>query len=209
MTHTTKLVLAGFVLLAMTGAATAETGKSYVKPTYFDIVRDSSGNAVRSTNGECVRTHWMADCDVCPKTGQAAEVTPTIALEERTVYFNFGKASLTKEAKKKLDTLATTIRAKGFPSSIKVAGYADRIGSAAKNEKLSKKRAEAVRKYLATKGFVVAPMVETRWFGDTKPATQCPKKMAKDKLIACLKKDRRVEIEVDFPPMAAPAPVAK
>ncbi len=79
---------------------------------------------------------------------------------------------MTKDGRTALDALATDIKAKGNSVvAVRVAGYADRIGSATANEKLSKKRADAVRKYLVSKGVVNAQVVETRWFGDSAPAT--------------------------------------
>jgi outer membrane protein OmpA-like peptidoglycan-associated protein len=198
MKHAFKLLVAGALILAVTGVARAETGKQYVpfpkSPAPYDshaVVRDSNGTPVRSTSGNCVRTQWMADCDACaPKI--------IIPLEERTVYFPFDKSSLTPAAKKKLDSLSATIKSIGPVKSVRVAGFADRLGTPVYNEKLSKARAENVRKYLVSKGIVNAQVVETRWFGDTVPATNCPKKMKRKELIACLQKDRRVEVEVDF-----------
>jgi len=203
MKHSIKLLLAFAVLLAATGVANAETGKMYMAPNKHDIVRDRNGNPVRSTSGDCVRTQWFNDTDVCP----GAEPPPVIIpLSERTVYFDFAKSSLTPAAKQQLDKLVATLKVRDHVKGVRIAGYADRIGSAAKNEKLSKKRADTVRKYLISKGVVNAQVIETRWFGDSAPATNCPKKMPKKKLIECLQPDRRVEVEVDF---AAPAPDAK
>ncbi len=214
MKHSCKLLVAGIALLAATGAAHAETGKMYVPykkgPIVTDTraaVLDSNGNPVRSTSGNCVRTQWQADCDPC-----AEAPAIRIPLEERTVYFNLNKSNLTPEAKKKLDSLVGKIKAYGPVKTVRVAGYADRLGSPVHNEKLSKRRADAVRKYLVSKGIVNAQVVETRWFGDTVPATNCPKGMKRKELIACLQKDRRVEVEVEFAAaakaMTAPKAVA-
>ncbi len=202
MKKTFTLLLAGAVLMAIAGTASAETGKMYIphKHTSFhDVVRDSSGKPVRTHSGDCVRTQWMNSYDACP----SLEAPPAISREERTVYFPFNKATLTAEAKHKLDSLAATLQARSI-RSVRVAGFADRIGGAVYNEKLSKKRADAVRKYLVKKGVVNAQVVETRWFGDSVPATNCPKDMPRKELIACLQKDRRVEVEVDTSPMPPP-----
>lgn len=213
MKHSFKLVLAGVTLLAMSVAAHAETGKMYIPPkpvpgaTSQGVVHDSNGNPVRDTNGNCVRTNWSATCDEC-----APPVVVAIPLEERTVYFDFNKAKLTPEAKKKLEALVGKMRMHGPIKSVRIAGYADRLGNAVYNEKLSKKRADAVRKYLEKQGVANALVTETRWFGDTVPATQCPKGMKHKELIKCLAKDRRVEVEVEFglpgmmPMSANPAP---
>lgn len=200
MTQSIKLLLAGCILMAATGVANAETGKSYIPPQNRDVVRDSNGSPVHSTNGECVRTYWESGCDPCGK--KVEYVKPALTQEERTVYFDFNKSTLTNEGKVKLNSLATELKSRGKIKSVRIAGFADRIGSAAANEKLSKKRADSVRKYLVSQGIVNAQVVETRWFGDSVSATNCPKSLSREKLISCLRKDRRVEVEVDYAPMA-------
>jgi OOP family OmpA-OmpF porin len=207
MKHSYKLLLAGSIFLAMSGVAHAETGKMYIptakSPAGYDsraVVRSSNGMPVRSTSGNCVRTQWIADCDAC------AERPPQvrIPLAERTVYFVLNKSTLTPVAKKKLNALAETIKMHGPVKSVRIAGFADRLGSPVYNEKLSKRRADSVRKYLVSRGIINAQVVETRWFGDTLPATNCPKDLKRAALVTCLQRDRRVEVEVEF---AAPGEV--
>jgi len=201
MKYSFKLFLAGIALLAMSGAVHAETGRMYVPPKleagakYKGVVRDSNGNPVRDSNGSCVRTNWAADCDQCAPQPPAEAGIP---LAERTVYFDFNKSKLTPEAKKKLDALVSKMRMRGPIKSVRITGYADAMGDAAYNEKLSKKRAEAVRKYLESQGVAHAMVTQTRWFGETTPATNCPKEMKRKDRIACMAPDRRVEVEVEF-----------
>jgi len=200
MNSSLKLLLAGAILaLGMGSSAQAAS---------LDVVRDSNGTPVKTKDNACVRSNWLSDTDPCAP----APVAPVITTESKAVYFEFSKASLTKEGKKTLDVLAKDIKAKGAAvTAVRIAGYADRIGSATTNEKLSKKRADSVRQYLVSKGILNAQVVETRWFGESVPATDCPKKLAKAKLIKCLQPDRRVEVEVDFNPtaVATAEPVAQ
>ncbi len=191
-----KLLLAGALLLAQAGMAHADTA------AYHDAVRGTNGLPVHSTNGECVRTQWLSGTDACAKK-VAEPVAPApapkkapIALEDRTIYFGFGKASLTKEAKGRLATLAHEMKTRKV-KAVHIAGYADRIGKAAANEKLSKKRAEAVRSFLVTQG-ITADLAETRWFGDSVAAAKCPKNLKKKDLVLCLQPDRRVEVEIEY-----------
>ena len=77
-------------------------------------------------------------------------------------------------------------------------GHTDRIGSAAYNQKLSVRRANAVKKYLTDKG-IEANRVYAEGKGKTQPVTKpgdCKGKPGK-KLIACLQPDRRVDVEVN------------
>jgi OOP family OmpA-OmpF porin len=76
-------------------------------------------------------------------------------------------------------------------------GHTDRFGSDAYNQKLSERRAAAVKTYLVSKG-VDANRVYTEGKGEKNPVTkpdQCPGKKSK-KVIECLQPDRRVDIEL-------------
>ena len=188
MNSSMKLLLVGAVLALGLSASASQA-------TTLDVVRDSNGTPVRTKDNACVRSNWESDTENC--AGAEAPAPKTVT-ETKPVYFAFSSAKLTADGKKALDAIAADIKAKGSAvSAVRVAGYADRIGSATANEKLSKKRADAVSKYLVSKGIVNAQVVETRWFGESAPATECPKKLSKAKLIKCLQPDRRVEVEVD------------
>ena len=77
-----------------------------------------------------------------------------------------------------------------------VTGHTDRIGSQAYNQKLSERRADAVRDYLVSKG-VAKDKIETLGMGKTQPVPGVTCSMtAMKELIACLAPNRRVEVEV-------------
>ena len=77
-----------------------------------------------------------------------------------------------------------------------MSGHTDRIGTDAYNQKLSERRADAVRDYLVSKG-VPKAKIEALGLGEKQPVTgtSCNQKNQKE-LIACLQPDRRVEVEV-------------
>lgn len=104
---------------------------------------------------------------------------------------------LRNEGKAKLDDV--TGKLKGMKLEVIIAvGHTDRIGSDKYNQKLSEKRAEAVKAYLVGKG-VEPNRVYTEGKGEKQPVTgdKCGKSEKKSKkLIECLQPDRRVEIEV-------------
>jgi OOP family OmpA-OmpF porin len=110
--------------------------------------------------------------------------------------FDFDKATLRAEGKAKLDELAAKV--KGIKLEVIIAvGHADRIGGDAYNQKLSEKRAAAVKEYLVGKG-MEANRVYTEGKGNKQPVTkagQCKGPKSK-KVIECLQPDRRVDIEV-------------
>jgi OOP family OmpA-OmpF porin len=77
-----------------------------------------------------------------------------------------------------------------------VTGHTDRIGTQAYNQKLSERRADAVRNYLVSKG-VAKDKIETLGMGKTQPVPGVTCTMtAMKELIACLAPNRRVEVEV-------------
>jgi len=176
----------------------------------FDVVRDERGAIVHNTFGNCVRTRWISAKDACgaqPVQQVQQQRRSYIAKDERTVYFAFDKYNLTPEATQKLDGLSQTLRSDQNVQQARIVGYADRIGDNAYNEKLSMNRADSVRKQLQQNGVVTAQKTEVRWLGETVPMTNCPDSLGRTQLIECLQKDRRVEVEVDYLPVATQYPV--
>ena len=114
--------------------------------------------------------------------------------------FDFNKAVLRPAGKQKLDELVSKAQAIKLEVILAV-GHTDRIGGDAYNQKLSEKRAAAVKTYLVGKG-VEANRVYTEGKGEKQPVTagKCNnlgKESGKNKkLVDCLQPDRRVEIEV-------------
>ncbi len=138
------------------------------------------------------------------KPAQAPLAAPTPVSEKvklaADALFEFDKAVLLPEGKTKLNDLAA--KSKGLKLEVILAvGHTDRIGNPAYNQKLSEKRAAAVKAYLVSAG-VEANRVYTEGKGKTQPVTgdKCNKLGAENgsnkKLVACLQPDRRVEIEV-------------
>jgi len=117
-----------------------------------------------------------------------------------TELFEFNKATLTPEARTKLDSEVIG-KLKGLTSIkyIIVNGHADRLGSPQYNQALSEKRAEAVRAYLVSRG-VDASGIETLGFGKTLPVKSCPDQKDRKSLIECLAPNRRVVVEVQGMP---------
>ena len=128
----------------------------------------------------------------------AAPVAPAITSQKVTYQadslFDFDKAVLKPAGKNALDDLATKIN--GLNLEVAVAtGYTDKIGSDKYNDRLSLRRAQAVKAYLVSKG-VPANKIYTEGKGKRNPVkTDCNQKNRKA-LIACLAPNRRVEVEV-------------
>ena len=102
-------------------------------------------------------------------------------------FFDFDKAVLKAEGKAKLDDLVGKIQGINLEVIIAV-GHTDSVGADAYNQKLSVRRAEAVKAYLVSKG-IEKNRVYTEGKGEKQP-------VADNKTSEGRAKNRRVEIEV-------------
>jgi OmpA-OmpF porin, OOP family len=110
--------------------------------------------------------------------------------------FGYDKANLRDEGKTALDDAAAKIKAAPEIKAVIVTGHTDRIGSDAYNQKLSERRANQVKDYLASQG-VDAAIIEAVGKGESEPVVQCAGNKATKKLISCLQPNRRVEIRAE------------
>lgn len=183
---------------------------------------NSQGIVWKNSTGLCWRSgSWTpanatAECD--PELMAKAEVpaekraeaqpsapapAPTAAkLQTRKItfsaeeLFDFDKAVLKPAGKAGLDKLTTEINGVDY-ESVLVSGHTDRLGKTQYNQKLSERRAGAVKAYLLSKG-IPDNRITSTGMGESKPVTKiddCKGPVSK-KLIACLQPDRRVEVDV-------------
>jgi OOP family OmpA-OmpF porin len=101
--------------------------------------------------------------------------------------FDTGKADLKSNAQTALDDLVTKLQGTKLEVVV-VVGHTDSTGAAALNDRLSLRRAEAVKKYLSSKG-VEANRIYTEGKGSRQP-------IADNKTAQGRQQNRRVEIEV-------------
>ncbi|MBI4292220.1 MAG: OmpA family protein [Betaproteobacteria bacterium] len=113
--------------------------------------------------------------------------------------FAFNKATLNNAAKARLDKdVVGRIATCATLESVVIEGHTDRLGSQQFNQKLSEKRADAVKAYLVSKG-VPKDKIETIGMGKTVPAKFCPDSKNRKELIACLAPNRRVAVSIKGP----------
>jgi OmpA-OmpF porin, OOP family len=142
----------------------------------------------------------VAKAEPKPEPKPEAPKKPAMVNLASTELFEFNKAVLTQEARAKLDAeVVAKLRELKDIRYIIVNGHADRLGSPQYNQRLSEKRAEAVRAYLVSKG-VDAAKVETLGFGKTLPVKACPDQKERKATIECLAPNRRVVVEVQGTP---------
>jgi OOP family OmpA-OmpF porin len=123
---------------------------------------------------------------------------PAVVTLSSTELFEFDKAVLTAEARKKLDDEIVAKARDANVEHVQIDGHADRIGSHPYNQRLSERRAEAVRAYLVSRGFNASSM-DSIGFGKTNPVKSCPGQLSpktRKALIECLAPNRRVVVSV-------------
>ncbi|MET3131561.1 OOP family OmpA-OmpF porin [Oxalobacteraceae bacterium GrIS 1.11] len=109
-----------------------------------------------------------------------------------TELFAFDSAKL-NAPQAKLDDIAAALNSAPDVGNVVISGYADRLGSAKYNQKLSEQRARAVKAYLVNKG-VADSRLSAVGKGEADPVAVCNNKKRSD-LIKCLEPNRRVEVE--------------
>jgi len=119
-----------------------------------------------------------------PRPAPTAATKVTYAAD---AFFDFDKAVLKPEGKAKLDDLVGKIKDINLEVIIAV-GHTDSVGTDAYNQRLSVRRAEAVKAYLVSKG-IEKNRVYTEGKGEKQP-------VADNRTAEGRAKNRRVEIEV-------------
>ncbi|NOX75447.1 MAG: OmpA family protein [Gammaproteobacteria bacterium] len=82
--------------------------------------------------------------------------------------FDFGKASLTKKDRNRLDKLAMYLNSDPSVKQIVIEGHTDNIGRRRSNDKLGTRRSQAIKQYLAGKGIASNKFKLSSW-GERRP----------------------------------------
>ena len=122
-----------------------------------------------------------------PRPAPAPQVAATKVTYAADAFFDFDKSVLKPEGRAKLDDLVSKIQGINLEVIIAV-GHTDSVGTDAYNQRLSVRRAEAVKAYLVSKG-IEKNRVYTEGKGEKQP-------VADNKTAEGRAKNRRVEIEV-------------
>jgi OOP family OmpA-OmpF porin len=139
-------------------------------------------------NGKCVAPPVaVVPAPVAPVAVVAAAPVSEKVSFAADAFFDFDKSVLKPEGKAKLDDLTSKIKDMNLEVAIAV-GHTDSVGTDAYNQKLSIRRAEAVKAYMVSKGIEVN-RVYTEGKGEKQP-------VADNKTAAGRAQNRRVEIEV-------------
>lgn len=215
-------ILGAFIGLSA-GSAVAADAKKVAEGNWMDSAKQSYW---KNSSGECWRaSYWtpsmaVEECDpslvkkaekVVKKqdTVPAKPLVPNLGPDKPALrvtiqaeaLFDFDKAVLRADGKKTLDE-EVVVKMKAHPEVevLLVTGHADRIGTDKYNQKLSEKRADAVKSYLVSQG-VEDKRIEASGKGESEPVVDCKNVKGREhrnnkKLVECLQPNRRVVAEV-------------
>ncbi len=199
-----KLTVGGALLALAAGSAYAD---------FTPNLQDSSGRAVRDGSGHCVVTSGVVlpECAAAPAPAPAAPAAPSepaapaapeapapmpapaapssvrqSVVIQADALFDFDKSVVRPDGKRAIDEALDKVN--GVDVEMVIAtGHTDSIGTERYNQKLSERRAAAVKAYLVSKG-IPASKITTIGKGETQP-------VATNKTAAGRQKNRRVDIE--------------
>ena len=191
MNKPSKIALAiATVAFTASGALSAQTIDNWTNP-YGNVWKNG-------TNELCWRDNFwtpatgIAGCDGVPVAQAAAQAPVTAPTATKVVlnadtFFDFDKSTIKPEGRKILDQVASQAESINLETLI-ATGHTDSIGTVAYNQKLSERRANAVKKYLISKG-IDANHIYAEGKGKSSP-------VASNKTREGRAKNRRVEIEI-------------
>ena len=215
MTATRTLILAGIAAASLPGMSIAQDSRNqgYLVDTFGNQIT-TSGTGLCWHTSDWTPARSVEPCDPVarratapaprvvasappPKPAPApARLAPRKLNFSSDALFDFDKSVLKPEGRAMLDDVARQLNGALY-EVIFVTGHTDRIGSNEYNQKLSERRANAVKDYLVSRD-IAANRVKSEGRGETQPATRsgdCTGPIS-SRLIACLQPDRRVHVEV-------------
>lgn len=126
---------------------------------------DTDGDGVYDHKDICPTVAGIAANKGCPEIKE--EVKELIRLAAQGINFETGKDVIKAESFENLDKLVTILNE--YPEAqVQISGHTDDVGDDAANLELSQNRADAVKRYLASKGVQDDRMTATG-YGETQP----------------------------------------
>lgn len=149
--------------------------------------KDSDGDGLLDKDDDCVNTPGPKSNKGCPVIEK--EIIEVLKTAFDNLEFETAKDIIKDLSKSSLDELAEVLKKK--PTwKLQISGHTDNVGDDNGNLVLSKKRAEALRNYLVSKGVEDVRMI-VLYFGETKP-------IASNDTPEGRQKNRRVEMKIVF-----------
>lgn len=128
---------------------------------------DTDGDGVLDKDDKCPNEAGDVANNGCPIIEPSAEVVKSLNTYARDILFDTGKVSFKKETDEVLQAMVVIF--KEYPrANFTIEGHTDSVGSKATNQKLSERRANAVRDYLIANG-IDANRLTAAGYGEDKP----------------------------------------
>lgn len=162
---------------------------------------DESGTVSSAEDSQASRDRGISEPTTYPdepvkQQAAAPARTPVSVNFEAEPLFGFDKAVLRGEQRNALDEFVASLDGVDY-DEITAVGHADRLGPEAYNQKLSERRANAVKAYLVSKG-IAADKIQTEGRGESESVSGDTCNGSRGKaLISCLQPDRRVDVSVN------------
>ena len=148
---------------------------------------DTDGDGVLDKDDNCKNEVGPASNNGCPEPVITEVAEKKMGEFAKTILFNSGRSTFLPSVSDKLDGIVTIMK-EFSKATFMIEGHTDSTGSKSLNEKLSAKRAAAVKDYLVQNG-VDASRLDSKGFGEDNPIDT-------NKSRAGRANNRRVEIKV-------------
>ncbi|MEM7694515.1 MAG: OmpA family protein [Pseudomonadota bacterium] len=145
------------LILALSGGALAQ-GSTY---TVDDVVSHFKRKNLGAPRSLCIGT--PTECNM-QREAQQAPISPF----NMQVQFEFGSATLTFEAQRRLDVFAEAATGELRAERFDIDGHTDSVGPANANQRLSEARAQSVVNYLVRRG-VDPRRLRSTGYGESSP----------------------------------------
>ncbi len=167
----------------------AQAGIAQAQKTGEDAAQQASKADQDAQGANTLAQKSVTQATQTQQTLEGMDNPQTVKTE--TVLFGFNRSTLTDEDREKLDALEQTIANLKY-YSVEVTGYTDKTGPVAYNLDLSRKRADAVVRYLTENDKVPLVKVHVLGYGEDMPVANNHSREGR-------KENRRVEINILAP----------
>jgi OmpA-OmpF porin, OOP family len=163
------LFVVGVIGLSLTGCGCfmqATKGEASAPPTQT-VVQERAAIAVPEEQVIVLASEPNVEEKIVAIAAEPKERVVVIAFED--IHFDFDKSTLKPEAQAILKRNIEVLKENPHVQ-VRIAGYASASGTDAYNQKLSERRANAVRGYLVKEGLISLGRVTMIGYGETNPA---------------------------------------
>jgi OmpA-OmpF porin, OOP family len=171
----------------------SETGIAQAQKTGEDAAQQASKADQDAQSANTLAEKGVTAADQVKQTVDSMDNPQPVKTE--TVLFGFNRATLTDDDKAQLDALEQTVANLKF-YSVNVTGYTDKTGPASYNLDLSRRRADAVVRYLTENDKIPLERIHILGYGEDMPAADNHARNGR-------KENRRVEVKILAPQAVA------